>query len=190
VTAAPLAPQWLAEIRAQLATPKTRQGDWGPVTVETLLGEIDRLTVENEQLADLDAAATRRSELQAERDRAVTRWHEEHQRAQAAETERDGWRERAEAALDEAGALQAEILKALAAHDRLTRRLADAVRERDEARARIAGAHTEIRRQDVAATEAMRPGYCDVSDALAAVETHLVGPGYRPAPDAQPQVTP
>lgn len=63
---------------------------------------------------------------------------------------------------DECAALTAEI-------DRLTAALA----ERDDLRARIGNARAEIARQDTAATFAMRPGYCDVSDALAAVETHL-----------------
>lgn len=54
-------------------------------------------------------------------------------------------------------------------------------------RARIGNARSEIARQDTAATLAMRPGYCDVSDALAAVETHLVDPQHRPAtPDGVP----
>lgn len=54
-----------------------------------LVAEVRRLRDENEQLSDLDAASSRRSELQAERDRAVTRWHEEHKRAETAEAERD-----------------------------------------------------------------------------------------------------
>ncbi len=56
----------------------------------------------------------------------------------------------------------------------------DVLAERDDLRQRIADARTEIARQDVRATNAMRPGSGDVCDALAAVETHLVDPGYRP----------
>ena len=60
---------------------------WVRPVLHDLLDEIRRLRGENEQLADLDAAAGRRTELQAERDRAVARWHEEHQRAEKAERE-------------------------------------------------------------------------------------------------------
>jgi len=56
--------------------------------------------------------------------------------------------------------------------------------ECDDLRGRIGNARAEIARQDVAATNAMRPGSGDVCDALAAVETHLVDPEYRP--DAAP----
>jgi hypothetical protein len=51
----------------------------------------------------------------------------------------------------------------------------------------IADARHEIATQDVRATNAMRPGFSDVCDALAVVETHLVDPEYRPA-DTRPEV--
>ena len=60
------------------------------------------------------------------------------------------------------------------------RRAAELAEEVIELRTRIGNARSEIARQDAAATHGMRPGYCDVSDALAAVETHLVDPEYRP----------
>ena len=50
-----------------------------------LIGEIDRLTAEVEQLADFAVLTSRPKELQAERDRAVQRWHEEHRRAETLE---------------------------------------------------------------------------------------------------------
>lgn len=57
--------------------------------VPALLAEIRRLREENEQLSDLDDAATRRSELQAERDRAVARWHEERKWLERLRSQRD-----------------------------------------------------------------------------------------------------
>lgn len=74
---------------------------------------------------------------------------------------------------DECAALTAEI-------DRLT----VALGERDELRARIGRAHTELRSQHLCADHTLHP---DISGplmaALEAVETHLVGPEHRPARD-------
>lgn len=69
-------------------------------------------------------------------------------------------------------------------NQRLRAAVTEAEEERDELRTRIGNARAEIARQDTAATLAMRPGYCDVSDALAAVETHLVDPEHRERPQA------
>lgn len=94
----PLSDQHLDEIAALLArldaVPSMGHLDsadlgWVRPVLHDLLDENRRLRDENEQLADLDAAAGRRTELQAERDRAVQRWHEEHQRAEQAVAERN-----------------------------------------------------------------------------------------------------
>lgn len=204
-------------------------------TLRALLAEIRRLRGENEQLSDLEAAATRRIELQAERDRAVARWHDEHQRAETAEAAlaemtlcRDNAIRAAERAdqpiefhLDEqlrdglAGIAEWEhpgepdqapdwlidavvrvvrpelarlASKLAAAESGLSNAMgaweneAEALEaERDELRARIGNARSEIRTQDTAATIARNPGFSDVCAALAAVETHLVDPEHRPA---------
>lgn len=81
----PLSPEQLAELRE--FTQANPNGVIGCQGAAALIGEIDRLAAENEQLADLDDAATRRTELQAERDRAVNRWHVEHKRAETLEAE-------------------------------------------------------------------------------------------------------
>lgn len=88
---APLTDAQLDEIeaRAQLAYDGGDPLQTTGYDVPALLAGIRRLRGENEQLSDLDDAATRRAELQAERDRAVARWHEEHQRAEKAEAARN-----------------------------------------------------------------------------------------------------
>ncbi|HZP54978.1 hypothetical protein [Actinocrinis sp.] len=88
------------------------------------------------------------------------------QAAKSDELARDHWRE-SEAEFDRAAEAQ--------------NRASEVEAERDELRQRISNARAEIRKQDTAAAAGMRPGYCDVSDALAAVETHLVDPEHRPA---------
>lgn len=77
----------LAELRSAAAT-STLPHLTTPESA-ALLGEIDRLTAEREQLADFDALGARGAALQAERDQAVRRWHDEHKRAETAEGERD-----------------------------------------------------------------------------------------------------
>lgn len=75
--------------------------------------------------------------------------------------------------ISELAAVRADRDRLEQINDRLRRELAERI-------ARIGNARTEIARQDTAASNAMRPGFCDVSDALAAVERHLVDPQYRP----------
>lgn len=80
-------------------------------TLRGLLAEVRRLRAENEQLSDLDDAATRRSELQGERDRAVTRWHEEHKRAEALNAERQPLARAGADRADERDAVEAERVR-------------------------------------------------------------------------------
>jgi multidrug resistance efflux pump len=87
--------------------------------------------------------------------------------------------------LDDDERLRIELAAANQRYETAYSALTEVQAERDEANRRIRSARTEIRHQDVAATVAMRPGYCAVSDALAAVETHLVDPEYRPAVDGK-----
>lgn len=56
--------------------------------------------------------------------------------------------------------------------------------ERNELRDRIANARSEIAKRDTVATLTMRPGFSDVCDALAAVETRLLDPADAPIDDA------
>jgi len=68
-------------------------------------------------------------------------------------------------------------------HAMLESGFAEVYAERNEGYARIADARAEIRKQDVA-SQGM---WCtDVSDALAAVEAHLVDPQYRAARHRSP----
>jgi len=81
------------------------------------------------------------------------------------------------------GQLQAELAawqereSADAAAGSYALRAETAEAERNDLHRRIADARAEIRRQDVAA---QGTPFSDVTDALAAVETHLVAPEYRP----------
>ena len=102
--------QWLDEIASHV--PNCRYGCDACEAFPALAEEIRRLRGENEQLSDLDAATTRRAELQAERDRAVQRWHDEHKRA-----------EKAEAALVDAAGYLAAIHRHANRHDVLSENL-------------------------------------------------------------------
>lgn len=98
--------RWLTDPNARLrwsADLTTYQADH-----VALLAEVDRLTTENEQLTDLDAAATRRTELHAERDRAVQRWHLEHERAETLEAENAQLHRRAQIAENALGSARVQ----------------------------------------------------------------------------------
>lgn len=74
-----LTPERLAELRRIASYEENCNPN--PEDLAVLIGEIDRLAAENEQLADFDAMGQRGRSLEAERNEAVQRWHDEHKRA-------------------------------------------------------------------------------------------------------------